>query len=306
MIKFRSNWLQGLALFCAFKANAATLLMPLPQLNGQNGIFGPSLTLASNGIQAQTHAGGARVGSSFANLKGAFPLESSEQARISGWSWGVAVGASHYAYVPGVILVPSTYYWEVAAGRGTTELPTGGQSGIRGYFEVAFRDQRPKRENDLNQALNETQGHIEEHASSLVIRMGAGNDFAAEGLVEQKAPKISYRLEGAVYLPMAKYNRLYLSLQGKALTDCRIAGLGCGLVLNFLQSSNAEGIGSTAELYRHIAYGPMAEYRWNGRYAVAALMQWNWLVGTVDKKNKIRTNIHSAIPSFDLSAMMSF
>ena len=294
----------GLIVFCG-TAHASTVLIPLPNLPWNGAILSPGLILGKSGVHVSSHGGNARSGGSFWNLRGAFPLESSDEARISGWVWGFGVGTTLYGHVPGVVLVPSTYFWEIMAGRGTTEIPTGGGSGIRGYLEVALRDQRPQRDNQLNTALNEMGAQVEEHSTSLAIRMGATSDFAGLGLVEQHPPRISYRIESSVYLPMADYKRLYLTLQTEALTACGMAGLGCGVAIHFMQSSNAQKMGSAAELYRHIAYGGLVEYRWRERYALTALVQWNWLIGNDGGKNA-RTHLRSSVPSLDLTGVIGF
>jgi hypothetical protein len=303
---WRRSLAVGLFSLLSFSSSASTLFVPLGQLTRTSSILSPSLTLGKSGLQVSGQLAAARSGASYWDARGAFPLESSEEARISGWSWGVAAGSTLFSYVPGVILQPSTYYWEIMMGRGTTEFPAGGESGLRGYLEVALRDQRPQRSNELNQALNDTQGSIEEHATSLAIRMGAGSDFAGEGLVDQKAPTVAYQIEGGIYLPMAKYNRLYLTLQVKAQTACGSEKIGCGLALYFLQSSNAEGIGSTAELYRQVSYGPIAQYRWNDKYALTTQFLWNWSVGTMDRKNKTRVHVGSFAPALNVSALIAF
>ncbi|MBS1985544.1 MAG: hypothetical protein JST16_15380 [Bdellovibrionales bacterium] len=303
-------------------AQTREIYAPQPNLLRNSGILEPSLVLGQTGLSTQMHLAGARNGGSFAQAKVAFPFHRSEEARLSGWAFGVATGTAPFSHESGYVFTPASYWWELGLGRGTTGPISGGESGIRGYFEVNLRDQRPIHTSGLDSImaqLNATSPaggpanfSLDPHFTAIVLRMGVANDYAGSGLVAQKSSNFLFRLQGATYFPINLPNdrsvqRTYLSLASQAMLHCGLSWLSCGVALNFIQSSNAfpddkvnEPAIAYVELYRHLAYGLAAEMKWKEDYALRALMQWSRI-----SARRFRA-VTSPAPSIDAMFSMAF
>src|SRR5689334_21993804 len=84
------------------------LVYPLSNLVRTTGVLEPSLELGRGGLSLLTQGGSARAGASHFAVRGAFPLERSEEPRISGWSWSFSLGATSFESEHAVMCSPST------------------------------------------------------------------------------------------------------------------------------------------------------------------------------------------------------
>lgn len=130
--------------------------------------------------------------SGFAILS-AFPLgpRREETTRNSGWVWGLGGGVTDFLYNRQKLLAPSFYFWEIMLGRGTNAEDMGFDTGLLGFFETSFRDERPDYQRDLRQVLADNTRSLPEHRRSVNIRIGASFSPYGNGIVEQHGRRFS-------------------------------------------------------------------------------------------------------------------
>lgn len=144
------------------------------------------LSLAHYGIQYKNRLAFHQQENSALSLHAALPFGSRKQEiRASGWAWGIGGGVSDYLNKGDRILAPSIYFWDLMIGRGTNEADLGSNTGLLGFFEIGFRDERPNYLNDQRQVLHDADRMLPEHRHSFNFRMGARFHPLGEGLVEQ-------------------------------------------------------------------------------------------------------------------------
>lgn len=292
-----------------------------PNLVHSQGILWPSLILGSEGVTITGQVARARAGSNQLKLEGAFPLERSDNPRLSGWSWGFSLAST----LSGVemqddkvaVLSPGTYAWELALGRGTTDLESGGQAGIRGYFEVAFRDQRLSGTEDLSSTVRTFQNSLglRDHNRFVSVRIGAGVDAAGTGLVEQKPPSWTWMFTSAMHFGVGQpIDRVYFSAAAAIQKSLLRPWLQLGSQLGYFQSSNAVVTVDHSEIRHKMTAGLTAEATWAEKRSVRVSALWTWAraiqiesVGT-DSINVTTstTNLVSGVPALNVGCMVAF
>jgi hypothetical protein len=184
------------------------------------GMGGPFVTMGHYGVQMRSRMAFHQQENSGLSFHSAFPLGPRKQnMRSSGWAWGVGGGITDYLNKQDRILAPSIYFWEFMLGRGTNEADLGSNTGLLGFFEVSFRDERPNHMNDQRQVIYDNNRHLPEHRHSFNLRIGASFHPFGEGLVEQHARKISSLLYFHFSLPYKASDwrsNLHFDLLGRA------------------------------------------------------------------------------------------
>lgn len=290
-------------LLCASTSRADFLFVPQPALQRFSGTLESALLLGRRAAALEASTGNGRGSSGLFAASVALPLLPSDIIRFSGWSWGASAGATEFQYDPAHNLNPSTFFWEVVLGRGTTEPITGEETGLRGYLEVAFRDEAPLRDPALEAALSASNFTLPNHRHAVALRMGVAQEATGTGLVEQKAPTYGFRAQGGIYLPAGSNDRLFLTLETEVARRCGTDRFVCGLFGRVLRSSNAMGMGGNAELHTQFLYGFQGQYEWSDHFALIARIPWAANFGRVDART--RNFSHPALPSVSLGLQIS-
>ncbi len=217
------------------------------------------------------------MGDSAASLYGIFPgwqrgiiegaltanfiIERSEDTRALGWTWGIALGSHSPAYKNTKFFQPASYFWELIFGRGTDQVLISGDTGLRGYFEVGLRDEQPQKTPELRTRLTELgRSSFLDHNLALNFRMGASNDPASGGLVDQKAPSIAYGFFGGFMVPLGTAQVSAFYLETRAATTCGSENFYCALNLRLLRSQGAASNALSEALKYEWDLGP--EFTW--------------------------------------------
>lgn len=254
------------------------------------------------------YSGGARSGGSAGALSAAFPLSApSDSKRLSGWSLGFAGGLSQSAHLEGQFFSPGLYFYEVMLGRGTTFPLLEKNSGIRGFMEFAIRNDRSRSEKLNAPVFKILNRSFPKHQYSLAVRMGATQDLEGDGLVEQRATWISYRLIYSFYVPLSRQLPL-MTAHAAAYVRCGFSGFSCGLAGDFMHIwPNKKNYDSTLDLREYFAIGPALRLAIAKRYAVKAQVYWNYYYGaTGTGTEKVHQTHFSKSPAGEMDFSVAF
>lgn len=261
---------------------AKSLLAPVAPYTLYQAALGPALDFENDPVQLHTGIGTAENGNSgaaFAFSSSMFSTVPKENPRKGGWSLGGAVGTNSYDEIPKKIVTPAQYYWELHLGRGTLNNLITGNSGLRGYIEVAFRDTRPYHYSEQDQFFAKVQRTQSEHLRHVAIRMGAAKDFGKEGLVLQQSPSSYFwSLESSFYIPLQSPQAM-LSLKPTFLFRCGFDSLSCGLGALYLYQSHAESSDKLEDMKHMVWLGPELRGVYRNNFSVRLNAQWTYARG---------------------------
>lgn len=256
---------------------AKSILAPVGPYVSYQSAMSPILDIENDGAQFNSGLGYAENGNSSATLSFTstlFSRPSLEAPRKGGWSLGMAVGTSSFDEVQDSALTAGHYFWEAHFGRGTTDIITTGDSGLRGYLELAFRDSRPHHYSDQDKAFFSISRQQYEHERYAVIRLGAGKEYGKKGLVIQKSPSIySWSLETAFYIPVEVPSAI-ITVKPSLLLKCFVQGLSCGLSGLYLFQSNTGTYAQYEDLKHGAWLGPEIRYTFKDIFSVRLNSKW--------------------------------
>jgi len=273
----------------------AGLLAFLPQSEAQTTIFNPlsariypsllasSARMGRQGLSFYGQYAGMKDGGSGYALTGAFPFNRKpEDIRPSGWSFGFGAGVTELGYQEKKYLAPGSYFFELMLGRAVNDFVPGSDIGLRGYMEVALRDQRPRRSNFLQTLLDASLQSLPEHQYSLALRIGASSDPDGKGLVAQASPGSYFGLYSGIYFPLSD-QRTLLTVEGEYLGRWLTPFLW-GLSAKFFSSTNnlfktAKDTSDSAQsihLRRYASVGPAVRFKFGDRQSFGLDFQWQF------------------------------
>jgi hypothetical protein len=273
--------LTGLVLAFSAQAFAAPVVIAPPYpLRRTGGVLEAGLYTGRPALTAEGILGPRNGGSNSFLLSAAFPLP----GLGPDWMVGAAAGIAGSAVEPARYISASHYSWELVAGRAQI-VPFGSDdTGLRGYFEVVLRDQRPQFEATANSALFALGLGLREHNLSVGVRMGASNDQLGSGLVEQTPPRFAVAVQGGAHLPFSEQG-LILTLRGEVTHMLWRPVARFGLAASFL--SWTKKLGSVtdanephplaANLSRRYSIGPVFDLRFARRYLVRLVTDVAWI-----------------------------
>lgn len=242
------------------------------------GNLSTALDLGRPGVSTRFQAGSAESGGNAFAVRGAFPILGSETARVAGWSFGLAGGISETSLAPGRIFWPGIYYWELSLGRGTTFPLFEKGSGLRGFMEVAFREERLRGSPLNNEALNDLNIRFPDKAFSTSIRMGAHSDLSGNGIVQQKEARPGFRLQSSINFSHSD-QPFYLAFDGRLQWRCHGSTVGCGVSGVYLFAVQNQFDKSSAELRHFISLGPTISAIIAKKYYVDLSLAWTYTKG---------------------------
>ncbi len=282
----------------------AIIYAPIGTLRlSNNGVLSTAVTFGSPGLTILGYGGSQINGGSAAGLQASFPFTSSEDKRVSGWNFGFGVGSSETAIVDDKLFSPGLYYLEFAIGRGTAIPLLDRDTGIRGFMEFFYRDDR-LRSSDRSQSifsLLETKFPI--HQYSAGIRIGAGNDLNGSGLVEQAPPKISFRFFYGLYVPLSNQTTA-MNISSESYVKCWSKIVSCGLSVEYLYFwPNKRNLSSTLNFRNFLSYGPSIKAQWSRKYDFKIKGYWTYIQGD---SNLDGTQIRQTVISKDPGVAAQF
>ena len=262
----------------AFRVRAL-VYAPITALRMQSaGNLSTALDLGRPGASFRSLAGSSETGGSAVAVHAAFPFLGSSDARLAGWSFGLAGGLSEASYAPNRIFWPGIYFWELSLGRGTTVPFFEKGSGLRGFMEVAFREER-LRGSPLNVDALEASGiTFPNRAFSTAIRIGAHSALEGDGIVQQKAPRPAFRLQSSVNFSHSD-QPFYLSFDGKLQWRCHSDWVGCGVSALYIFAVKNQFAAASQELRHLISGGPTLSALFARRYLIEIHLGWLYTKG---------------------------
>ncbi len=288
------------------------IIVPQPDLLRAPAISSPLLSFARSGAAVGTFIASEDAGGQGMFLTAGYAREVSEEDfRWSGWSFGIAGAATSSFNSSRGIYGPGTKSWDLVVGRGTSDFWSGGESGIRGFVEGGLHETHFQVPNSINSLLITDNSTIPHTARFLLLRIGASNDLAGKGLVDQQPTKFMFRFNGSTYFPLdGVRRRVFLALNTAGLIRCGTDRLSCGFNLNFVQSSNARELGSAQELFRFIEFGAITELKIQDDWLVRLRGGVPWLVAqrTNPRRSEafLTRQTFSYEPSFQLEIQRAF
>jgi hypothetical protein len=213
------------------------LYAPLAGVHQNQALFEPVLFMESTPSSFSSYIGDARNGGSGMVGNILLPLtpakNGDQNKRANGWAVGAASGYQRDALQANDIFVPGFFYFEGAAGRATTEPWTVAGTGLRGYFEFAFRNQRPSQTPRQQNRLTLVSQTIPDDNYFIVVRIGASSDAQGSGIVTQKPGKLSWAVQTALYAPL-KNKQGYATFKLSPYGLCFGSRFYCGLHLQYV------------------------------------------------------------------------
>lgn len=289
--------------FLTVSSGHALIYAPVSGLRMQSaGNLSTALDLGRPGVSTRFQAGSAESGGNAFAVRGAFPILGSETARVAGWSFGLAGGISETSLVPGRIFWPGIYYWELSLGRGTTFPMFEKGSGLRGFMEVAFREERLRGSPLNNEALNDLNIRFPDKAFSTSIRMGAHSDLSGNGIVQQKEARPGFRLQSSINFSHSD-QPFYLAFDGRLQWRCHGSTVGCGVSGVYLFAVQNQFDKSSAELRHFISLGPTISAVIAKTYYVDLSVAWTYTKGL---RQDTPQTVTSKLPSVQANFSIPF
>jgi hypothetical protein len=255
-------------------ARAAEIFIPFSGLSQQYpSVMGSSIAMGRLGMTVYGQGAVAKSGNSLFSITGAFPLRGRDNIRQSGWAWGVGAGISDTTQIPGKLLAPGNYFWELLIGRGTVLLSDLVDSGLRGYFEFGYRDDRPRRDAKTSAALSNIEREVPDHNNSLVLRFGTAVDAKGEGLVAQKIGWPLWALNVSFVLPVINQHPVVIDVHTHALARCYGDSFTCGLGFEYQYLRDTVETPLSEDLETRYSIGPRAVFQFKN-YRAGLDVRW--------------------------------
>lgn len=163
-------------------------------------------------------------------------------------------------------------------GRGSTEPLFEKGSGLRGFMEIAFREER-LRASTANSAGFQRIGQIyPRKAVSTVLRIGAKTDLGGNGLVQQKGPNPGFSVQSSLNFSHSN-QPFYLSFDSQTLWKCGSPRVSCGAALLYLFTMKSEFQSAVPELRHFATLGPVVNVSFAKRYYLGMQISWSYLKG---------------------------
>ena len=247
------------------------------------GILNNATSLGHYGIGINGQVAIQHNDSSAFALTGAFPLGSRKQdIRSSGWAWGFAGGYSSKEHVTGRIASPSQYFWELMLGRGSNAADMGYETGLLGFLELSFKDERPNNEKGQLKFLDGIARTMKQHHYSLNLRMGSSFSPFGKGLVIQKPGNFSSSLFFHLGVPI-KNDEWRASSIAQGIYHCATRVL-CIFEFGALGSFGSKKVTDkyADDFLLALFAGPRLEYR-RERHLFALNARWKYFFGANER-----------------------
>jgi hypothetical protein len=205
-----------------------TLIIPYPGLIEQEGLLQPSVILGKAGFSFEGVVIAKNLPSRL-TIAGAFPLFDQSTLRGSGWMWAIRSGVTDFVNEENRFFAAGHYFMELGLGRGTSAPEHERSSGLRGYMEFSFRNERPKFSPAVEEVAQSLNRSIRTNKYFLSIKMGAGSAHDSQGLVQQKPGPVAFRVQSQIYLPFKNAGGSILNLTAQAYRKCFLESWLCGL-----------------------------------------------------------------------------
>jgi hypothetical protein len=222
----------GFLIFGFSKVQANTLVIPYPALLEEEGMLQPSVLLGKPGFTFEGVLSSERTPSRL-TLAGAFPLMKQDTLRGSGWMWALRSGITDSIYEEGKVFAAGQYFLEAGLGRGTASPLFEAKTGLRGFMELSFRNDRPKLSPAVRDIAGKLNREIQANKMFLSIKIGAGSAHDAEGIVAQPPSQWALRLQSQIYLPIKSEGASILNVVGQTYRACWSQIWLCGFQASF-------------------------------------------------------------------------
>ncbi len=291
--------------------NHDTLLyLPIAGIHQNQALLEESLFAEHTPSSFSAYVADARAGGSGLFGKIMFPIFNSdkENKRSNGWAIGAATGIQRDALHPSDIVVPGYITYEVATGRATTESWTVSGTGLRGYLELALRNQRPLSSTRPQNRLALTSQIIEKDNYFLAFRMGASSDNEGSGLVTQKPGFLSWAFQTALYVPLQS-KQGYANMKLSSYRNCIGSQVKCGV--NLLYVYLFKGIKKPkSEFASHFVMGgPFLKYFPSENMSLDFELFESFVSSSVERKSfrfKSERNSYSVLPGVKFNLVFGF
>lgn len=213
----------------AADANTTVIFDPYPFEDIFLGNLEPASTLGAIGLTAHYAASTRNTGSQTFVMSGAFPFSKKAGPRASGWCLGGAGGIHDFNQEASYTYSAGAYFWELMIGRTIIREKDYPDSGARGYFEAAFRNQRPLDDSRFNAFITQhpKRGNNLDNNTALIIRAGSSMDPEGAGFVEQKPWKVAPAIDLSLHMPVFNQDPVIFSGQLRAPFQCYKSWLRC-------------------------------------------------------------------------------
>jgi len=189
------------------------LFEPYPFEASYRGAFEASRYLGKVGLFSRLYTHSSQVASPTVIFGGAFPFSTQGSEKGTGWSWGAVTGLQKYVVNSGNLHVSGAQFWELIFGRTIFPSLSEKDTGLRGYFEFAARNQRPRYDDRFGEFLQNKGIDIENIDTSLIFRTGASMDSLGYGLVNQRVPFFSPAIDLALHVPVLSQHSVLMLAQ---------------------------------------------------------------------------------------------
>ncbi len=286
-----------LALF-VIKANAKTLVIPLPNLLDDEAALLPSILLGEPGFSFDSTLQIKSLPSTV-SLGMALPFIKSNEARSAGWMWALKAGISDYNHITNKIFYPSTYFYEAALGRGTASDDAEFYKGLRGYMEVSLRSERPKFSPAANEVASTLGVSFADNPLFMSIKMGASSTKDGLPIVGQTQSRIAFQARSHLLFSLknSSYTAWKVNIAGHF--TCIGESISCGVDIGHLHIKNTIKLAAAEDLSDISTFAASLKWKANNNLNIRGRLGWSHI-------GNYRTFHFEKTPSFFVGMIKAF
>lgn len=277
----------GISFFCLSDACAQRLMVfDWPSsLRPNVSAMKSNLTWGRSGLQFFGSYGPKSFDPNTLSLLGSFAWNLGEEPRSRGWAWGFVAQRTNAVLTPELLLVP-TDMWELSFGRALGAKFLSRDSGIRGFFEGAIRQERRRNDAAVDATLTDVGRQRKERGTALYLRTGAATDPKGEGFVDQGPSFFSYVFGLSLVFPFFSEHASLVGLDGAVGLACGGPFL-CYLAGEITQVQNVLVEPLAENVRRRYSVGPQIVARFLDKYRIETNVTWAYFTsmnGTIMSK----------------------